>query len=432
MREPGTARHEDVLQTFYTLSVLLTFCLSLTWGVHALYLVNAGLTLQDLFWVTAFYSASVAAFEIPSGVVADIFGRRFSFMLSLSALAAGSLLFAAAGVSKAGPASFAGASLVMGLGCALYSGAFEAWAVDALRDSGNPYPLETIFADNSFYCGAALLVGSILGGLTATLHMTLPYVLRIALLIVSLRIAYRKVIDSGFVAKASGLREFPGEVRKAVRASLYFGWQEHQARWLLVAAAVQASFLAWGYHAWQPYLMGLLGETAPWISGWIAAAVSLAVMFGNSLVARVYRTCSKRTTLLIYAAAVLGVSLIGVGVSSFFLPALVFYLTAMSALGVYWPVASAYLHEVTPAQYRATVLSSYAAASSGASSMGLGGMGSMMSRYPLDFGYVIGGFVSMAAIPALLMLRRLEAKGDRMQESDSRRIVPQTSRIDRL
>ena len=100
-------------------------------------------------------------FEIPTGVVADTAGRRFSFLLSTVTLMAGTLAYVAIAAAGGGLLAFVIASLVLGLGFSFYSGAVEAWVVDALGATGYAGQLDRVFARGSMVSGAAMLAGSI-------------------------------------------------------------------------------------------------------------------------------------------------------------------------------------------------------------------------------------------------------------------------------
>src|SRR5687767_7010368 len=96
-------------------------------------------------------------FEIPTGVVADTLGRRVSFLLSVSVLAATTLMYVGLAEMDAGVVPYAIVSVGMGLGFTFYSGAMEAWLVDALDVTGYQGLLDRVFARGQQVTGAAML-----------------------------------------------------------------------------------------------------------------------------------------------------------------------------------------------------------------------------------------------------------------------------------
>ncbi len=66
---------------------------------------------------------------------------------------------------------FSVASLILGIGFCFYTGAVEAWLVDALRATGFEGQLDAIFARGSMVSGAAMLICSVGGGLLGVIDL---------------------------------------------------------------------------------------------------------------------------------------------------------------------------------------------------------------------------------------------------------------------
>src|SRR5947208_16893431 len=72
-------------------------------------------------------------FEVPTGVVADTVGRRVSLLLCLVTLFVTTLLYVAIAWRGGGFWAFMWVSVFLGLGYTFYTGAVDAWLVDALK-----------------------------------------------------------------------------------------------------------------------------------------------------------------------------------------------------------------------------------------------------------------------------------------------------------
>ena len=125
-----------VVRAYLVISGLFTLSASVIWGVNTLFLLDAGLDIFQVFVANSAFTVGTILFEIPTGVVADTTGRRRSFLLSTATLMVGTLAYVAISVFGGGLALFAIASLVLGIGFCFYSGAVEAWLVDALPRDG--------------------------------------------------------------------------------------------------------------------------------------------------------------------------------------------------------------------------------------------------------------------------------------------------------
>jgi MFS family permease len=406
---------DRVARTYYVIAAVYTLSASVIWGINTIFLLRVGgLTLFDVFLANAVFTGSMALFELPTGIVADTRGRRFSFLCSVTILFFGTLLYVAIPTLGGGLLAFCGASVLLGFGYTFYSGAVEAWVVDALTASGYDGPLERVLARGGIVTSAAMLAGTVAGGILADRHLVIPYLVRCSLLLIALVVALVTMREIGFTVRPLVLRELPRQMARVGKDGIRFGWNMPRARFVILAGAIPAIFLEWGYHAWQPYFLELLGMDSMWVLGLIAAAISVAMMLGNWLVERLTRFCGRRTTILLGAAAVYSVAAIGVGLATSFPVAVGLYLVGMISAGVSQPVRAAYLNLVAPTEHRATVLSLSSLIASGGSMGGQAGLGWLSSRFSLAGGYIAGGIVTIAALPVLLAIRRLGGGPDRI------------------
>jgi Na+/melibiose symporter-like transporter len=218
--------------------------------------------------------------------------------------------------------------------------------------------------------------------------------------------------DIGFTPRATTREALPDEVRKVLRASLTFGWNRRSLRLLMLMSVFQSAFLMWGFYAWQPYFLELLGGDAVWVAGVVSALIALATIAGNSLVEPVGRVVAKRSTLLFASTIALAAGAVGVGVANSFWPSLVSLLCAIGAMGVAAPVQQAYVHEVVPSDERATVVSFISMVGSGGGIAGPIGLGYLSGARSVATAYVVGGLTTLLALPTIVLLRGLHEPAD--------------------
>jgi MFS family permease len=401
-----------IIRAYYVICAAYTLAASLIWGVNTLFLLGAGLSLMQVFLANAVFTGSMAVFEVPTGVVADTSGRRLSFLLSVAILFAGTIAYAAIPSAGGGFVAICAASVVLGLGYTFYSGATEAWLVDALKASGHTEPVDHVLARGQLVSSAAMLVGSVSGGVLGSASLVYPYVVRCGLLLTAFLVGFASMHDVGFSIRQITPREVPRAMLRAAEESVRFGWQTRAARFAILAGAMQSIFFEWGYYAWQPYFLSLIGSNAAWITGTIAAGIAASMMLGNWIVDRLTNFCGKRTTLLIGAAIFYSLTTIGVGLVHTFAAAVTLYLIGTASLGVFQPARQGYLHLVVPPAQRATTLSFASLVASGCSMAGQSGLGVLTSRTSLPLGYIVGGLLTAAAIPFAVALRRLGGTPD--------------------
>ena len=261
--------------------------------------------------------------------------------------------------------------------------------------------------------GVAMLAGTIAGGLLGSVHLSLPFIVRSALLVLVFVIALVAMRDVGFTPQAVALSALGGHMKRIAASSISYGWSEPSVRRLILASAIPYTFIAWGFHAWQPYFLKLYGNPKDVaVAGFIAAAIALAGIAGNTVVEFFTRYCGKRTTLMMWALIAQSLAAVGVGFADSFELAVGLYLVAMAAMGVMAPVRQAYLHQLIPSEQRATVVSFDSMLGSTTSMSGQAGLGYLSRMRGLADGYIVGGAVTMMALPVLLLLRRSNDEAD--------------------
>ncbi len=410
-QSPSTRR---ILTGYFVLSGLYTLSAAAIWGVNTLFLLDAGLSFFEVFLANAAFSAGMVLFEVPTGVVADTLGRRVSFLLSLVVLAVTTLLYVALAEVDAGVVAFAVVSVLMGLGFTFYSGAMEAWLVDALAVTGHHGALDAIFARGQQITGAAMLVGTVGGGLLGQIDLSLPYLVRSGLLVAVFAIAYAVMHDIGFTPRRVTVAELPSEVARNARDGVAYGWAQRPLRLLMLASFFQLGFSMWAFYASQPYMLDLLGSDAVWIAGLVTAGIALSTIAGNQLVEVLSRRCGRRTTLLLGAAAVETGAAVALGLVSSFWLALPALFLIMGASGVTSPVRQAYLHQVVPSDKRATVVSFDSMISNTGGVGGQVGLGALGESRSVGAAFVAGGIMTVFALPLFARVRAIGGAPDRI------------------
>jgi len=405
---------ERAIRSYLVISGLFTLSASLIWGINTLFLLDAGLSIFEVFVANAVFTAAMALFEIPTGVVADTRGRRASFLLSEATLVVGTLAYVGVAAIDGGLLLFCLAGVILGLGYTFYSGAVEAWLVDALKASGYPHELDGVFARAATVSSIAMVVGTVGGGLLGQLHLSLPYLARTALLLMAFAVGVRTMHDIGFTPRTLRMKGIVGEMKKVASAGMTYGWRAPAIRLLVMESFITWGFFSWAWYAWQPYFLELYGENAIWLSGVIAALFALAGIAGNALVGRLAKPGRRRTTILISGAAVTTATMVATGaIRSFWVTVPIFLLGALAG-GVLEPVRQTYLHRSIPISERATLVSFDSLLGSLGSVGGQTGLGYLSQERSVPVGFVVGGLATLLALPLMVRLRALNEPADRI------------------
>jgi len=412
------AASAKIQRTYLSLLLLHTLAASFIWGINTLFLLDAGLSNAQAFAANAFFTAGLVLFEVPTGVVADTRGRRVSYLLGSLTLTIATLAYLWLW-SISGPFwAWALVSIFLGLGFTFFSGATQAWLVDALQASGFEGKLESVLARGKIVEGVAMLAGSVAGGYLAQVtSLGVPYIARAIALGLSFTVAFLLMRDVGFEPqRAESLR---AAVSSVLRGSIEHGLRNRPVRWVMLAAPFADGVAIYAFYAAQPYLLDLYGNSKAYgVAGLAAAIFAAAQIAGGLLVPHLRRVFRRRTSVLIAAMTLSTIVLALIGLLPRFWPAVLLLVCWALTYATVAPVRQAYLNQLIPSQHRATVLSfdSLLSSTGGVVSQPLLGRAADVWGYPAS--YLGCAAISVLAIPFGFLARRERAGADEMREGD--------------
>lgn len=401
-----------VQRVYLVLMLFSTLAASFIWGINTLFLLDAGLSSTAAFTANALFTAGMVLFEVPTGVVADTWGRRVSYLLGSVTLAVSTVLYWLAWQAHAPFWAWAATSVLLGLGFTFFSGATEAWLVDALKFTGFKGSLESVFAKGQIVSGAAMLSGSVLGGLVAQwTNLGVPYLLRGLALVVTFVVAFLYMRDWGFVPRSG---RHPGrEMGQVVRASVRYGLGNRPVRWMMLAAPFTFGVGIYAFYAMQPYLLELYGdEQAYSIAGLAAAIIAGAQIAGGMAAPRVRLLFRNRTSALL-AGLLLEIGLLALlGLTGTFWVAVGLLVLWGLAAAATLPIRQAYLNGLIPSEQRATVLSFDNLLGSSGGVVIQPALGKVADVWSYSTSYLVAAAFQLLAVPFTVLARRERASSD--------------------
>jgi MFS family permease len=405
-----TAR--TVQRTYLTLVMLTTLSASLIWGINTLFLLDAGLNNLEAFAANAFFTAGMMLFEVPTGVVADLRGRRVSFLVGALTLMGSTLLYVLLWQVHAPFWGWALVSVLLGLGFTFFSGAMEAWLVDALHHTGYTGELDAVFGRGQAVGGAAMLIGSVLGGVLAqATSLGVPFVVRAALLLATFALAFFLMQDIGFTPER-GKRPGP-EVRRIFRESLRYGLGQPPVRWMMLTSPFVGGVGIYVFYAMQPYLLELYGDEGAYgIAGLAAALVAGANIIGGFLAPRLRHAFRRRTSMILTTTAISAAALALVPVTDSFALVVVLLAVWSLAAAAELPVRQAYLNALIPSRQRATVLSFDSLLSNTGGVVLQPGLGRVADVWGYPATFAISAGFQAVALPFVRLAQRLSVPED--------------------
>jgi MFS family permease len=404
---------KTVCRTYYVLTAGNTLAASLIWGINTIFLLDAGLNNFEAFAANAFFTAGMVLFEIPTGIVADRWGRRVSFLCGTLTLAASTALYVLLWQLRSPFWWWAIVSALLGLGFTFFSGATEAWLVDALTATRFGGQLESVFARGQVIGGAMMLSGSVAGGYLAQLtNLGVPYVARAAILVGVFVLAFFAMHDIGFTPDRED-RPLT-EMKHILGSSVEHGLKVPAVRAIMLAGMFSGGVGIYVFYALQPYLLDLWGnQRAYGIAGLVAAIGAGAQIIGGLLTPRIRRAFRRRTSalLILQVVSVLMLAVIG-SIGNFWVVVAAMTLSSLAA-SASQPIRQAYLNGMIPSQQRATILSFDSLITSAGGIVAQPLLGKSADVWGYQASYLLSAAGTAIALPFIATARKLKAPADR-------------------
>jgi DHA3 family tetracycline resistance protein-like MFS transporter len=336
------------------------FILSIVFAANQLYRVQTvGLNPLQLVLVGTTLEVTCFIFEIPTGVVADVYSRRLSviigtFLFGLGFLVEGWFpLFAVVLLSQ----------VIWGLGWTFISGAHAAWITDEVGTEN----VGAIFLRNSQLYQIGNVLGIPIFILLANINYQVPIIIGGVLFLGLGLFRWLAMPEQGFSPTPKEERE----TWKAMIATTREGFQITRRRpelWAYIGIAVFVGLYSEGYDrlSEKHFIDNFIFPTLPWggdpIVGWFALMrfASTPLTLATTEIIRRRKDALQNHKIVrllqsIYAAIVLGL-LIFAWTQNFYVAVLA-TLAVDTLRGTTFPVTSTWLNQFIDSKVRATVLS---------------------------------------------------------------------------
>jgi MFS family permease len=336
-------------RTYYVVTCLYRIAWASLGPTYALFLLSRGLDLLQINLVLATYLVTTCLFEIPTGAVADVFGRKISFVLScvVRGVAFGLYYFSDSF------AAFLFAEFIDAIGTTLATGALDAWAVDGVRADGDHRPADRLFARGQIIGQTSMILSGLLITLWAAHDISRAWLVGAGGFFTCGIVGALIMREPPRTAPASS--GSPASLLAMVREALTAVREVPAMRGLCIMTMVTMFATMPAFHMWQPRLTALAGAGAQ-LAGWVWVGLSLASLAGSALIPRLVPRFGRPRTLaaaLAWRAATLGIA----GAAGGFPVAVVAFILQEIGFGFSEPVLQAWMNEHATAERRATVLS---------------------------------------------------------------------------
>lgn len=204
------------------------------------YLLQKGVGYKEIALIKIIQALVVFFGEVPTGFIADKFGRKTSILLSaICAIISFMLYYYGSGVYD-----FAIAEVFNALTLCLWSGAFDALVIQNLKEKGEELHLGQLFSKMAMFESAGVMVAGYLGSVVGNVNLSYPFIFSsVLMLICFIAILFIPEKKCEITAqKKVSFKETLSEIKESKHLYVFFGL------FLLVQFAYQPLL-----HYWQPY-----------------------------------------------------------------------------------------------------------------------------------------------------------------------------------
>lgn len=325
----------------YIYSFLLQ--LNITSAIWVLYLAFKGMSLVEIGILESIYHITGLLFELPTGAIADVYGRKFSVIAGRIVSVISCILMITSG-------SFWGFALAFALSSAsmnLNSEAAEALVYDSLKELGQTDRYKKIWGELAFAMSIAQGIAVLLGGILADVRFLYAYILGTVLQTAALIAAF------GFTEPTvKQVEQKDNPIVYQLITSIKVLRTRKIVFYLILFSALVGSLHTTVFFYSQKYFEDM---------SYTKTAIALICALGSlieaicSKYAYKFEEFLKMRGMLICTAAINIFALIGLALMKNL--SIVFFLLTAVTGGLSYTIFSNYINAWIPSEYRATILS---------------------------------------------------------------------------
>lgn len=312
--------------------------------IWVLYFMENGLSMTQVLITSTTMIVASQIFEIPSGIFADLYGRKKSLIISASLyIVAISIL----SISHSFPVFLIG-EIFSGISLAFSSGSIDALVYDSLFDLNRKKDFMKISGHSFFISNIAMAGASIIGGIVASFSLRYAMILTLVpacLLFINNLFFYepahhKKLGDKYFIKHYKESFDFSKNHKTIIALIFYNG--------------IYLSFMFIFFNFLQPYLksFGLIENSIGYFYAFFLLTSAFASKYTNIIEEKIGEKLSlylvpillMLSFLIVFSAENLFIAIIGVLLVEF-------------SWGFFNPLVSTYINHHIPASYRATIVS---------------------------------------------------------------------------
>ncbi len=310
--------------------------------ILTLYLLNKNLSFTQIMALQSVFSVCVFLFEVPTGAVGDLMGRKVSLCLAGLVMALGAVVYIVADHFVL----FILGEMLFACGMSLKSGSDTAILYDTLKVLDRTNEFTKIQGKGQFFFLFTQVVGSLVAGFIYEINVNFPLVLSCVLMVLAglLALLFKEVPTFATGNKPT--------YRVQIKESGRFIMSHKKVRAITLYAMFFFVFYRLGFWYYQPYFTAVDLEVKYF--GMAFALFNLIAAFSARYADRFIQWTKGKSMLLL--SVLMAGSFLLCGLTPYAW-GLIFILPQQVARGINQPIFMKYMNKHIPSHMRATVIS---------------------------------------------------------------------------
>lgn len=325
---------------------ILTKSLDLTHGIWMIYLAMKGMSLYQLGLLEGIFHITSFTMEVPTGLVADIYGRRVSRICGRFTSLVGIIILMYANNFYLFALSF----IFLAISYNLESGAGEALIYDSLKEIGEEEGYMKVAGTMEIFYQSGSVLSLAIGGYLASISYFYTFFATACIVVITILQAF-SFTEPEIEFEHTKEKNMIKVLRKQITESLRVLKNKRKLGFLIIFSQIIFVFGTCLFYYLQNYL-----KTSGFTEGRIGMMLAASSLIGAATASQAYRIekfLKEKGILLIMPIITIG-CIWGIALTRYHY---LFYILMMAVEGIIFVAISDYTNKLIPSQNRATILS---------------------------------------------------------------------------
>jgi MFS family permease len=402
---------QRILNVYLFSTFFINLAHSFFFATYSLFLVSRGLDLLEVNSVNIFFMLFAVFSEIPTGAFADSFGRKKSILIGCFLYSISFYVY----FLSFDFWLFVAAELIGALGNSFINGAFEAWAVDALKFNNFNGTWKNVFRKEGTVRVIGFGLGGLIGAYMGNMDISYPW-LAGSISFLVLTFSFGIILKEEYFEKDDAPKEKQAFTERLVlmfqtaKNGFLYSWKRKAIFYitlfgLIYTLVIQAINMQWQILLKESFEMSVLNL------GWFYFLMSIFMLIGNEMVEKISSSGLKEEIPIILSQIFTAA---GIFIAAF-IPDLNAVMGGMMihqiGRGALSPLKKTYInHRVDDGKLRATIFSFDSMMTKLGAIIGLLISGYLAKNYSIILAWQTSAVIFIIAIPLFLKLNYKDEK----------------------